>query len=391
MDKRLVIYFCLLGFILRSLYIIFFNPDIVWPDEKRFWQEATSLIDNFSLEAKGKFAHDMPLTGVYVALVSFVSGSSVLIVKISLAIVSSATIYYLSDLAHQIYPSKYTAPITAAITAFYPYFIYFSSLILSETIFLLFIVLFFLQLLKIGDPFCRKAGITAGLLHLTRPTLIYFFPVVLVWQYITKRCGTREIMIFILFFVLIILPWGVRNLVTTNHFSLLTSGSGQVLWEGNNPWNNTGGVSGSFSDSEEYLAELPSGLDEFEQDKWKKVKAVEFISSNLDRFITLSMKRFFRFWNIWPNSSDFHEMKYKVITLFGFLPVLLLSILSIWIFRKDYKRLSIICFFIAYYTLLHMVTIGSIRYRLPVEILLVALSSSVLAYIVNSRLQKNKR
>lgn len=379
MDKRVVIYFCLFGFALRGIYIVFFNPDIVWPDEKRFWQEANSLISHFTFEAKGKFSHDMPLTGIYIAAISFLSDHSVLVVKLSFAIISAVTIYYIAVLSHIIYPHQHTATIAAAVASIYPYFIHYSSLLLSETLFLLFVVLLFSQIIKIGNESCQKVGVFAAISHLIRPTLFFFLPVIFIWQIFINKCSVKKITISIILFLVIVMPWGIRNLLVLDHFQLSTSGAGQALWEGNNPWNKTGGVSGGFSDPEAYLEALPADLNEFEEDAWKKAKAIQFIKSDPSNFVSLAVKKFLRFWSLWPNSPDYQSWKYKLISLLSFGLILGFALLAVFLLRKDFKRLSILYLFLAYYTAIHMVTIGSIRYRLPLEPILIALAGAAIA------------
>jgi hypothetical protein len=392
MNKKVVIYFCLLGFFLRAIYIFFFNPDLSWADEKRFWSEATSLIENFTMEAKGKVAHDMPLTAFVIAGVSLVSNESILAVKVFFAGISALTIYYIAALSHQIYPTRYTGIIAAAIASVYPYFIYYSSLLLSETIFLLLIVLLFLQLLKMDENNRNslKLGAIAGFAHLSRPTLLLFYPVAVLWKYFLMKGSVRGLVIAVILFSVIVAPWGVSNYLRFGEFRLSTSGSGQALWEGNNPWNKTGSVSGSFSDPEAYLEEVPEHLNEFEADDWKKQQAVQYIKENPAEFVDLSIKKFFRFWNLWPNSAEHQSAIYKLISLLSFLPMLLLSIVFIVVFIKDFKRLSILYLFVAYYTAIHMITIGSIRYRLPLEPLLVAMAACVLAYYFNANVRQKR-
>jgi 4-amino-4-deoxy-L-arabinose transferase-like glycosyltransferase len=382
MNKKTVAYICLFGLLIRATYAVFFTPSIVFQDEERFWMAGLSVAENLTLTTSDKFAHDMPLTGMLVGFTAWVSGHSVLAVKLIFVVISAITIYVIAALAHEIYPSRQTGLIAALIASCYPYFIFYSSLVLSETLFLFFVTLLFLNLLKWQGKRAWRTGVIAGFAHLTRPTLLYFLPVIWAWQWLIKKVPLKYIALGIFLFVLMVVPWGVRNNFALGQFHIGTTGSGQALWEGNNPWNDNGGVSSEFSDPLAYLAELPQGLSELETDQWKKDMAVAYIKSDPNNFFELAIKKFVRFWNVWPNSVDYQSWGFKLIALLSFGPILLLSLSAVFVFRQKFSELSIIYGFVGYYTVIHMITIGSIRYRFPLEPLLVALAAAVLAKLI---------
>ena len=47
------------------------------------------------------------------------------------------------------------------------------------------------------------------------------------------------------------------------------------------------------------------------------------------------------------------------------------------------SKIIIILIFIVYYTAMHMVTIGSLRYRLPLEPLMIAMASAAMAKVIH--------
>ena len=144
---------------------------------------------------------------------------------------------------------------------------------------------YFLFLLRRGRGDCWKAGILGGFAHLTRPSLYYFYPVVFFLQAIILRSSWRRATITILLTAAVVLPWAVRNYNVFGTFVPGTTGAGQVLWEGNNPLNNTGGTSDSFEAGSDYLSEMPKGLDERERDSWKKERAFDYIKNNPEVFL----------------------------------------------------------------------------------------------------------
>ncbi len=244
---------------------------------------------------------------------------------------------------------------------------------------------FFLLILESNGRAFVLAGLVAGLAHLTRPTLTYFLPVVIIWSRLRTKMRWKHLLISAALFCATILPWGIRNIGALGSFHLNTANSGHVLWEGNNPYNTTGGVAGGDL---RYLEEMPEGLDELGQDRWQRERAVAFIKGDPGRFARLAQKKFIRFWNIWPNAPGFNRGMYRWIAFASFTPVLLLALSSLFVLRRLWRDTIVIWLFVCYYTALHMVTIGSLRYRFPLEPLLLALAAAGLAVLFRERLRR---
>jgi len=203
--------------------------------------------------------------------------------------------------------------------------------------------------------------------------------VVFLWARARSGIAWKHLALAACLFFATILPWGLRNVAALGEFHLGTANSGHVLWEGNNPYNTTGGVAGGDL---RYLDEMPEGLGELERDRWQRDRAVEFIMSDWGRFAGMAFRKFVRFWNIWPNAPGFDRGMYRWIAFASFAPVLLIALASIHVLREKWRDTIIVWLFVCYYTAIHMVTIGSLRYRLPLEPLLVALAAACLSMMI---------
>ena len=312
MNKRTkaLIWLSASGLVLRLLYLFLFNDELIFPDEHRFWHLTQSLAGGGPYEWEGYVAHDMPFTALLLALVLKLTGTGLIGAKVCIAVMSSVTIYVVGRIALMFDDSKLTTMLAGMAAAVYPFFVFYSTLVLSETLFLLLISLFFLLILESNDRSFVLAGLVAGLAHLTRPTLTYFLPVAFVWSRLRARIQWKHLLISAALFFVAILPWGVRNIGAIGSFHLTTANSGHVLWEGNNPFNTTGGVAGGDL---RYLEEMPEGLDELGQDRWQREQALAFIKGDPGRFARLALKKFVRFWNIWPNAPGFDRGIYRWI------------------------------------------------------------------------------
>ncbi|WP_147820455.1 glycosyltransferase family 39 protein [Salidesulfovibrio onnuriiensis] len=370
-----------LAFVFRCVYVLSLGPELRLPDEGRFWCFASNLAEHFTYNCGGLFAHDMPLTAAFAALCIKIFGPSPVPVRIGFTLFSALTVVLVARLA-QVYSGSRLAGILAALwAAAYPFFIFYTGLLLSETLFLFFTTLLFLLFAQ-GAKKTVHTGVVAGVSHFVRPTLMYFLPVAWCWQLVTGRSSLFRVLAASAIFILVVAGWGLRNYCFSGHFLVATHGSGQALWEGNNPWNTTGGVSEPHW---EYLRDMPPGLDVVEQDAWKKKQAIAHIKEKPRHFFKLAWSKFLRFWHLWPNAEKYGSAKYKWASLLSFGPVLLLSLFSPWVLRDRWKLMGLPWLFIFYYTALHMVTMGSIRYRLPLEPLLIALAAGVAARLVENK------
>ncbi len=386
-DKRkILLWLSVSGLVLRLIYLFYAGDELVFPDEQRFWSVAQSLAERWTFVWEGARAHDMPLTSLLLAPFAGANGAGLLGAKILFVILSSCTIFIVGSLALHFSDTKLTAWIAGLAAAIYPFFVYYSVLILSETLFLFFVSLFFLLLLRGSSRALAAASIIAGLAHLTRPTLSLFLPAVVVWLRLREGVAWKHLLLSASLFCLVILPWGVRNIDALGEFHLGTANSGHVLWEGNNPYNTTGGVAAG---NLRYLDEMPEDLGELESDGWQRDRAVEFIKGNPGRFLRLAGKKFLRFWNVWPNAPGFDRGAYRWIAFASFMPVLILSLTSVVVLRERWRDTIIVWLFVLYYTALHMVTIGSLRYRLPLEPLLMAFAAACLARLAGRMYQSS--
>ncbi|MBG0776936.1 MAG: glycosyltransferase family 39 protein [Desulfovibrionaceae bacterium] len=379
--RRILLLAFITALVARVGCMLLFNQHIAFADEGRFWGRGHSLVTEHTLWGPGGgLGSDMPLAPLFFALVQFLGGS-VLAGKLLTCVAGSLAVFPVGLVAHRLHDSPRAAGFAAFAAALYPTHVYFSGLLLSEPFFFTLLPAVFLALLaEPGPAHAPRAGFAAGLAHLARPTLLYFLPVAAAWAWLARRWNLRRTLLAALAFAVLVAPWAVRNWNVYHRFMITTTGSGQVLWEGNNPWNEDGGVA---RPEWGYLEGLPDGPDpvqrELERDDWKKQKAEAFIKENPGRFARLAVNKFLRFWALWPSAESITSWKVRTVSVLSFGPVLLLALASLRVLRDRFRDTSLLWLFMGYYTALHMVTIGSIRYRLPLDGLLIALAAAALA------------
>ena len=128
-----------------------------------------------------------------------------------------------------------------------------------------------------------------------------------------------------------------------------------------------------------YMSLVPDSLDEVARDALMKRLALDYMKEDPARTARVMLKKFHRFWNPWPNAEGYDKGLYKLAAVASFGPVLLLSLAGLWVLRDRWREWGVIWLFVGYLTALHMVAMGSIRYRLPLEPLLIACAAACAA------------
>jgi len=162
-------------------------------------------------------------------------------------------------------------------------------------------------------------------------------------------------------FGLVLLPWAIRNHNVTGHWVITSLWSGPSLYDGLNP--NADGTSDmTFFDDENVLAEMS----EYDMNAHYQQRALEFVRANPGRSAELAIRKSARFlqpapstppltWGIWVACGTFY-MVFMGLCLSG-----------IGTRHMDLRSLLVCTGPFLLFLGVHMVFVGSLRYRLPTE------------------------
>jgi len=157
------------------------------------------------------------------------------------------------------------------------------------------------------------------------------------------------------------LPWAIRNRALTGHWVVTTTGVGASLYDGLGPQAD-GSSNMEFLNSMDELEEMG----EVERDAHLRQKALEAAWESPGRVLRLALVKAWRFWSPVPNASRFRRPLYVAVSLLAVVPVYLLALRAVLRGTAGARRLLLLLSGPLYFTLLHMVFVGSTRYRLPV-------------------------
>jgi 4-amino-4-deoxy-L-arabinose transferase-like glycosyltransferase len=284
----------------------------------------------------------------------------------------------------------------ALLAAFYPGGIALSALVLSEAPFCAILPFnLWLWSAAFGAGSTRRAGVlavAAGLAAaaaaLVRPSWLLFVPFAVGLGLVAGRSRLRQAGIgagVLAGLLLGMAPWWIRNWQVTGHFVPTTLQVGAGLYDGQNP-RATGASDMWFTDefARKEMQEQAAGRTdpketfEYRLDRRKRDAALEWAGANPGRVIHLAGVKFLRIWNVWPNEAAFSSWPIRLVVMVGYLPILVLALLGVYrTFGRGWPYA--ICWLPAvYFTLLHMVFVGSIRYRDPAMLGLTVLAAGVL-------------
>ena len=311
-------------------------------------------------------------------------GGGVRAVRVAQALLDTSTVLAVFLLARTFVPGR-VGPLVAAIAvAFNPYLIYFAGLLLSETLFTAMLAWGMLVLVKGCQRRTRQesllwilGGVLLGLAVLVRPSAVAL-PVLLgllsvflnraartAYQpHVGDRSARRvpPSLAMILVTIGCLLPWAVRNRVVLGRWIWLDTNSGFTLYDGYNP-DATGASDQTFV---ERLPELQV-LDEVQRDRYLSQAASDYAGGHPGRVWELAGAKLARMWSPAPLSEQYGRTALRLAALAYSLPFDALVLLGLlWGGMPGRARVFLITPAV-YFSIIHALTVGSLRYRVPVE------------------------
>jgi hypothetical protein len=177
-------------------------------------------------------------------------------------------------------------------------------------------------------------------------------------------------------------PWWIRNAEVLHAFVPFTTSSAMNLYLGNNRDNPDVGIDWDHDAEPAVVAAIKALPNELARQRAYSKAALDYIKSNPGTFVQAAAKKFLRFWNIVPNASEYRGRAYAIISIASFGSVLVLALLCALRQWRQWRALLPLYLIIGYFTFVHVVTIASLRYRFPIEPLLIVMAAEPAAALV---------
>lgn len=243
------------------------------------------------------------------------------------------------------------------------------------------------------------AGMAGGAAVLARPSWLLFAPFLFGLACVLGPNRRKHAQIFaftMLGLCLIMTPWWIRNAQVTGKFVLSTLQVGPSLYDGLHA-GATGASDEGMAFSHTLLLEqiredqsseqpLVSTL-EYRVNRRAQRLALAWAGENASEVLRLALAKFCRTWSLWPDGGDVGSPPVRLGITLGTFVVMLLAIRGTWVLASKRGWLVGVCWVpCLYFTLLHMVFVGSIRYREPAVLVLTALAGCAIANFARRRI-----
>jgi hypothetical protein len=178
-----------------------------------------------------------------------------------------------------------------------------------------------------------------------------------------------------------ILPFTYYNYQRFNRFVLLNTNAGYAFFWGNHPVYGTHFVPILPPEMGTYRSLIPKqykGMDEAALDSQLLKDAIGFIRDDPGRYILLSLSRIPVYFMFWPSADS--DLVSNISRAGGFgllLPFMLYGLVRAFIPGPETPKpwpgapLVLLCLFMLFYTAIHVLSWTLVRYRLPVDAVLV--------------------
>lgn len=328
-----------------------------------------------------------PLYAILIAFGSWMFGHDQLPIKVLQIVADSATTCVVMLIAREILGFR-TALISGGLLIVYPFSIYASTYIGSETLFTFFLsccILFFLWATSSSRlAWYLLAGCTLGVATLIRGTTQFFpllTPVLLV---LLHRTMSKRVIVgylgFCFCFALIIVPWTVRNyLVLKEIVPVATAAS--VFLQGSHEDFLTIDAKKGYP---KYFLELegrgifapPPGAGPVLMDRYLFRAGLENYKIRAETdplsFIPFMLFKFVRMWYATESGRNHAIILLANLPLYG---LAIFGILSLFRQRRAPQSIWILLFVIAYFAILHSISLPLFRYVLPIMPYVILLAS----------------
>lgn len=376
-------------------------------------------------------AHWSYLYTLYLAGIYWLVGYHPLVARLIQAVLVGALMPWLAYRLGCRHFGRQVGLVASGVMACYAYFVYYAGTLMTENFYIigiLWILDISGQLGQAGEsppaalPQGLLLGFALGMTVLLRQVFLLFIPVLFLWllwrsyryqtapgwaspitrkdvsfgetssrhQGLVTKLRNKPVvrMMGILLMATVILlaaiaPWTVRNYLAFNRFVLLNTNAGFAFYWSNHPIHGQN-YPADLPDWDSYIQLIPSellSLNEAELDQALLKRGFAFIRDDPRRYLMLSISRIDEYFMFWPSAESSLISNVSRVLSFGLLwPLMAYGLISHM--RRSFSSESLILYlFIILYTVVHLLSWSLIRYRLPIDAVLIIFASATLVEI----------
>jgi hypothetical protein len=359
-----------------------------FPDEEQYWLMAQSLAQGDGLQDELGFrAVRMPLFPTLLAPFTY-ANVGVPLAKAFQWLIGAFGAAATAWAADRIFRRR-VAWLAGLLMAFDPFLVFFSSLLLTETLFVAAVALLWgwagpmLNALPARQPW-RSWLILGALGALTvyvRETglgLLLGLLALMVLAGRGRRSAFAGAAVAIGVVGLSLVPWAARNQSVTGDWCWLTHRGGISLYDGVGPQ-----ATGASDLADVKQMDAVRGMDEVAWNDYFLQASFEEIRSNPGRILELAGRKWARMWNVVPNAETYQTAAVRIVAAVWTIPTFALALTGVMLllWRGWQGRWQVVFFLLPaiYLTAVHGLFVGSVRYRLGAIPMIAILAAQAIA------------
>ncbi len=345
--------------------------------------------------AEAPTAHWSYLYTLFLAAMYGVVGYQPLAVRLFQAVLIGFLMPWLTYRLGKRYFTSTVGLVAAGLSAIYIYFIYYTGTLMTEPFYIvtnLWVLDLAGQLGRATDPDSLDRsiksrwlwlwlGLALGLTILLRQVFLLFIPVLfawLLWRSIRYQRRAVLQMVGILtgatvVVVMMILPWTLRNYRAFDTFVLLNTNAGFAFFWGNHPIHGYNFIPILPAGGPSYQDLIPEDLHHLNEAKLDRALlnlSLAEIKADPVRYLILSASRIREYIKFWPSPDSSLISNLSRVFSFGLLLPFMIYGLVIGFRRSLSSGALILYLFMITYAGIHLLTWTLIRYRLPIDAVL---------------------
>jgi 4-amino-4-deoxy-L-arabinose transferase-like glycosyltransferase len=330
-------------------------------------------------------------------------GGSVVAVRVVQAFIDTSTVLAIFLLARRFAGEARAAPLlAAAAVAFNPFLVYFSALLLTETLYASLLAwamwlmvsarvwaagvtpLFAGVALLIAGVYVRPSGVALPVLLAAATVLIdarHTPPSRPPRRFVVRLLSCASVVLIVgLITVAALVPWAARNDRVLGRWVWSTSNDGITAYDGFHP-------RATGKSDQRFLNEMPHvrEMGELERSDFFADRAKELVREDPARAAGLAVRKVARTWSPVPLSEEFGRPMYRAAALLFALPFDVLAVAGAVTLRRRRAALLFLLLPALYFTAVHALSVGSLRYRVPAEPPLAVLAGLGAARLLSGR------
>lgn len=367
-HRRILLLILIVGLFLRVVLVVG-GGDLVDSSDAAHWDGTARAYWLTGLLHTDGGTYRPPLFPLMLAAVYGLVGHQVEFARLVQTVIGTLTCLVCFALGRRLGGAG-TGLVAAALAALYPLFILFSTVLMAETLLIalvgtcLWLGARWEEQSTAGSAACLGVGI--GLAALCKPVVLAWLPFLIGGR--LRRSGQwRHALVVLLAAGLVILPWSLRNLAQTGHFVPISSNVGVNLFIGHEPE-----AAGGYRAGVDYFALAADYIDRPADpvllDRMMALQALRWIAADPLRTVGLGLRKLLIFWSPAPAEVGPLEVLIGLATT-G--PLLALGCTGAWQLRHRTEVWHLLSLALAL-SLVHMIFFSHTRFRLPVDVALIA-------------------